>query len=119
MTREESLQTSPEEGIKLLNTQITKGQALLSSRPISSDNHGSWELVTRNYLEKVFGSNSPNVSSVTDVGKWGISVTGEAQREKEEECAEEAKARLTATARKVIRHLVGLGVLHRVLHRSA
>ena len=62
---------SPEQGIQLLQTQIVKGQALLNSRPISSADYSSWELVTRNYLEKTFGSHSPNVSSVTDVGRYG------------------------------------------------
>jgi len=64
-------QVSPEEEIGLLKMQITKGQELLASRPIVSDGYSSWELVTRNYLEKAFGANSPNVSSVTDIGKYG------------------------------------------------
>ncbi|MBI5837119.1 MAG: nucleotide-binding protein [Candidatus Eisenbacteria bacterium] len=58
-------------GIRLLEEQLGKGRELLQSRPLSSDSHGQWELVTRNYLEKAFGRNSPNVSSVTDVGKYG------------------------------------------------
>jgi len=64
-------QISPEEGIRLLKSQIRKGQELFASRPISSDDYGSWGLVTRNYLEKAFGVNSPNVSSITDVGRYG------------------------------------------------
>lgn len=64
-------QIGPKEGIPLLETQIAKGQELLKSRPISSDDYESWELVTQNYLEKAFGMNSPNVSSVADVGKYG------------------------------------------------
>jgi len=58
-------------GIRLLEEQLGKGRELLQSRPLSSDSYGQWELVTRNYLEKAFGRNSPNVSSVTDVGKYG------------------------------------------------
>jgi hypothetical protein len=45
-----------EQGIKLLQTQIAKGQKLLSCRPISLDNYKAWELRTRRYLEKAFGS---------------------------------------------------------------
>jgi len=61
----------PEIGSKLLKTQIAKGQQILSSRPISMGDYESWELVTRNCLEKAFGADSPNVSSVMDVGKYG------------------------------------------------
>jgi len=61
----------PEAGIKLIETQIEKANKLLASRPLTSDDYSSWELLTRNYLEKVFGVNSPNVSSVMSVGKYG------------------------------------------------
>jgi predicted nucleotide-binding protein len=64
-------QISPEQGIQLLRGQIDKGRALLAARPIGSDNYSSWELLTRNFLEKAFGTNSPNVSTVTDVGAYG------------------------------------------------
>ena len=72
----EASQLSPEQGIKLLKRQIAEGEELLSSRSISSDDYSSWELVNRNYLEKAFGRNSPNVSSVTDVGKFGAFTMG-------------------------------------------
>lgn len=65
-------EVDPATGIRLLESQIQKGKALLASRPLSSDAHGQWELLTRNYLEKTFGRNSPNVSSITDVGKHGF-----------------------------------------------
>ena len=61
----------PDTGIKLIKTQIEKANQLLSSRPLTSDNYSSWELLTRNLLEKAFGVNSPNVSSVMGVGKYG------------------------------------------------
>jgi hypothetical protein len=64
-------EVSHEQGIQLLQTQIAKGQALLSCRPLSFGDYSAWKLVTQNYLEKTFGSNSPNVSSVTDVGPAG------------------------------------------------
>jgi predicted nucleotide-binding protein len=61
----------PEMGSRLIKTQIAKGQQILSSRPISMDDYESWELVTKNCLEKAFGTDSPNVSSIMDVGKYG------------------------------------------------
>ena len=64
-------QIPPTQGIQLLRGQIEKGKLLLASRPVGSDDYSSWELLTRNFLEKAFGANSPNVSSVTDVGKYG------------------------------------------------
>ncbi len=57
--------------MQLLESQIQKGRALLGSRPLGQDAYGQWELLTGNYLEKAFGRNSPNVSSVIDVGKYG------------------------------------------------
>jgi len=61
----------PATGIRLLKAQVEKGQGVLRKRPIDKDDYSSWELLTRNCLEKAFGSGSPNVSSVTDVGKYG------------------------------------------------
>jgi predicted nucleotide-binding protein len=57
--------------LELLATLIEKGGALLAARPLSSDEHGSWKVLTRNYLEKAFGTNSANVASVLDVGRYG------------------------------------------------
>lgn len=61
----------PATGKRLLESQIEKGRVLLQSRPVAYDAYSQWELLTRNYLEKAFGRNSPNVSSVMDVGKYG------------------------------------------------
>src|SRR4051794_34740395 len=61
----------PQQAISLLQQQIEKARVLLAARPISSDDFSAWELVTRNYLEKAFGKNSPNVTSVTSAGKYG------------------------------------------------
>ncbi|QUH25547.1 TIR domain-containing protein [Serpentinicella alkaliphila] len=66
-----SPQVPPHKGIELLTTQIEKGNKLLNSRPLTSDDYDSWELLTRNYLEKAFGVGSPNVSSIMDIGKYG------------------------------------------------
>src|SRR5689334_3852177 len=64
-------QVSPDDGIGLLEAQIRSGEQILGQRPISSDAHASWKLVTLNYLEKAFGGDSPNVTSVMDVGVYG------------------------------------------------
>jgi len=64
-------QVSPQQGIDLLTSLIEKGKILVGNRPLSSDEHGKWKLLTRNFLEKTFGLNSPNVASVIDVGVYG------------------------------------------------
>ena len=64
-------QVPPDKGIELLRGQIAKGKELLAARPVTSDAYERWELLVRNYLEKAFGKNSPNVSSVTRVGRYG------------------------------------------------
>jgi hypothetical protein len=56
------------QGHTLLQQQIDNGRALWEHRPLSSDDIGAWDLVTRNYLEKAFGKNSANVTSVTSAG---------------------------------------------------
>ena len=63
-------QISPEQAIVLLNGQIEKGTILLDWSG-GSDDYESWKLITRNFLEKAFGTNSSNVSSVMDVGRYG------------------------------------------------
>ena len=62
---------SPEDGIKLLNQQIQRAEQLLASRPIAPDAISSWDLLTKNFLSKAFGSFSPNVSAVVDIGRFG------------------------------------------------
>lgn len=64
-------QVPPGKGIELLNGQIEKAHKMLSSPPLNKGEYSSWELLTRNYLEKAFGANSPNVTSVMNVGKYG------------------------------------------------
>src|ERR1700693_1036524 len=63
-------EVDPTTGIRLLETQIQKARELLAVRPLSDDKYSQWENLTRNYLEKAFGRNSPNVSTVTEVGAW-------------------------------------------------
>jgi predicted nucleotide-binding protein len=64
-------EVDPATGRQLIESQIEKARALLQARPLTKDAHSQWELLARNYLEKAFGKSSPNVSSVTDVGKYG------------------------------------------------
>lgn len=62
---------SPADGIRLLKQQIQRGEQLLAQRPIAEDAASSWELLTKNFLTKAFGNNSPNVSAVVDIGRYG------------------------------------------------
>jgi hypothetical protein len=64
-------EVSPKQGIALLLQRIEKGKALLSARPLSSDDYSTWQLLTKNYLEKAFGKDSSNVTSVTSAGEYG------------------------------------------------
>ncbi|HVZ70745.1 MAG TPA: nucleotide-binding protein [Polyangia bacterium] len=64
-------QVSPVQGVELLLRQIASGEALKNAPSLPEDDYDSWEMLTRNFLEKAFGVNSPNVSSITDVGKYG------------------------------------------------
>jgi predicted nucleotide-binding protein len=64
-------QVPPLTGARLLSDQIASGEGILTRSPINGDEYSSWELLTRNYLEKAFGRDSPNVTSITHVGKYG------------------------------------------------
>jgi predicted nucleotide-binding protein len=88
-------EVDPLTGIRLLRQQIQKGRDLLSTRPLESDRYSSWELVTRNYLEKVFGINSANVSSVIDVGKYGSFPMNASDKWWEEHRADSLRKQLT------------------------
>ncbi len=61
----------PQKGIELIRRQIDAGEELLRNRPLTSDAHSSWKLLTKNFLEKAFGVNSPNVHTVTTAGNYG------------------------------------------------
>lgn len=62
---------SPQVGIDLLRKQVSRGKEFLSNRPIDGDKYSAWENTTREFLVKAFGSGSPNVSNVIDIGKYG------------------------------------------------
>lgn len=61
----------PSKGIELLRKNLQEGEELLARGGISSDDHSTWVLLARNYLEKAFGQNSPNVTAVTNAGRYG------------------------------------------------
>ncbi|MBX3373901.1 MAG: nucleotide-binding protein [Phycisphaeraceae bacterium] len=61
----------PEKAIALLRRHRENGEALLARGGISSDDHSTWVMLARNYLEKAFGQNSPNVTTVTSAGRYG------------------------------------------------
>jgi len=88
-------EVDPETGIRFLKRQIEKGRALLASRPLSDDAYKQWELLTRNYLEEAFGRNSPNISSVMDVGKYGAFPMGAGDEWWENQRAESLTTQLT------------------------
>ena len=64
-------QVPPQAGLQLLEGLKERAQSLLANRPLSSDDHSQWKVLARNFLEKAFGVESPNVKSVTDVGVYG------------------------------------------------
>lgn len=62
---------TPEQGLVLIGKLIAKGQGLLGSAPVKADDYQAWCTVARDYLTKTFGSLSPNVSAVMDIGRYG------------------------------------------------
>jgi len=61
----------PEKAIPLLRKHLEDGEKLLARGGICSDDHSTWVMIARNYLEKAFGQNSPNVTTVTSAGRYG------------------------------------------------
>jgi len=61
----------PTKAIELLRKHGDAGAKLLAERPIQEDDYSTWVMLSRNFLEKAFGKNSPNIRSVTDVGNYG------------------------------------------------
>ena len=88
-------EVTPQQGMELLRRQIAQGERLLAHRPIASDEYSSWELVTRNLLEKAFGTNSPNVTSITSVGKYGAFPMGAGEAWWDNHRAESLQTQLT------------------------
>lgn len=57
---------TPEQGIGLLKQLVEKANTLLSSKLLEGDEVTAWTTLAENYLTKVFGSDSPNVSDVVN-----------------------------------------------------
>jgi len=95
-------QVSPSIGLKFLHDLLSKGQKLLQNRPLSSDDHSAWEILARNYLEKAFGVNSPNVSNVLSGGVYAVSFNAT------EEYFEERRSENLQTQLKKIEGLIEL-----------
>lgn len=85
----------PSKAVELLRKHEQAGAALLSKRPISSDAHSTWVMIARNYLEKSFGQNSPNISSIVDVGRYGAFQMGASDEWWEQRRADNLKTQLT------------------------
>lgn len=66
----------PVQATRRLNKQIQRARELLESRPIRADKYAAWELVTKNFLGQAFGTLSPNVNAIIDIGKYGSFPTG-------------------------------------------
>lgn len=88
----------PERALDLLRRQVEKGQQLLANRPISSANDEAWETITRDVLNRAYGSQSPNVESVMGVGRYRNMFGGGNEVEWEEGRAENMRDRLTILA---------------------
>lgn len=83
-------------GIKLLTQQIEAARQLLALRPLTSDDYKAWETLTNDFLIKAFGSTSPNVSSVMEVGRsvkvtWGRETEAEYEQERKKNLATQTR----------------------------
>jgi predicted nucleotide-binding protein len=61
----------PETGIVLLEKLIEKATSLKSERNLQSSDEQAWVNLARDYLIRVFGSDSPNINSVIHAGGNG------------------------------------------------
>jgi hypothetical protein len=62
---------STSEGIFLLKRQKERGKQLLELSPIDIAHYRAWENTTREFIVKAFGCSSPNIKSLTSIGKYG------------------------------------------------
>ena len=62
---------SSEKAIELLQRQLKSGKVYLEANQLPENEYAAWETLTRNYLVMSFGSASPNIGRVMDVGKYG------------------------------------------------
>lgn len=85
---------SPDKGIELIRRLREKGTSLLSNRPIKSEDYEAWENTAREFLTKAFGSDSANIGSVIDIGRYGIVPMGAPAEYWENERAENLQKKL-------------------------
>lgn len=57
-------------GLELLGRAIESGKVLLAAG-VPADDYTQWATTTRGFLGRAFGSLSPNVNSVMDIGRYG------------------------------------------------
>ena len=62
---------TPEFGIELLSGQSSEAEDLLSRQPVDKNDFQSWDNTTRNYVEKAFGENHPNVEDFASMWAFG------------------------------------------------
>jgi hypothetical protein len=70
---------TPERGIELLSGQIQKAERLLAEQPVNGNNFNSWDNTTRNFVEKAFGENHPNVENFEYMWAFGNSLWSPAE----------------------------------------
>lgn len=85
---------APDQAAQLLRSHVAKGQTLLESRPITSANEQAWETVCHDLLIRAFGSKSPNIERVMDVGRYDFAFGGGDEITWENARAENLKTRL-------------------------
>lgn len=86
----------PDRAIELLRRQQERAEELLENRPLPEDEHRAWKMTTRDFLVKAFGSESPNVSSVMDIGKYGAFPMNASDEWWENNRAEDLQSQITA-----------------------
>ena len=53
-------------GIDLLQEQVEAAKQLLDKRPITSEDHESWNETTHEYLIRIYGQRSPNIDTIVE-----------------------------------------------------
>lgn len=85
---------SPDQAIQLLRVQRDKAKQMLENRPITSATMQTWETITRDVLSRSFGTSSPNVSSVMNVGQYAFAFGNGTEHEWEQQRAKDTTTRL-------------------------
>lgn len=83
-----------EHGISLLSAQIKRAEQLLAAQSVNGNDFGSWDNTTRNFVEKAFGENHPNVQGFEYL--WAFGNAGWDPDEWAEHYAKGLRAKITA-----------------------